>query len=540
MKIFNQQQLEAWDEHTCKDFEIDTLSLIEEAGYSISEALIDHLDIGLETKLHIYCGPGHNGADGLVIALDLSEICDVTIFVVETGKKATKEIKTLLNRCKKDGIPVHFIRAQQDIPNSPPATIILDALLGTGISRPLDGLLKSLVSHLNETPGVIRVAVDYPTGLHPDQSWNSTAFMADCTFCVASHRLSSFFAENRHFVGDVIFVDLPLSDAYYEHTESINHMIGIDEFLISDDQRLPAFASKKDFGHGLFIGGKQGMMGAAQFASEAALRAGCGLVTAHIPGCGVQILQLSNPEAMLSIDADDHYITQLPDLEPYSALCIGCGMGTSVDVELIKQILQTPNIPKVIDADALNIIARNPHLAELLDQNCILTPHVDEFDRLFGFHSNDFERHQTLLEKCHSLGCFIVLKGRYTKIGSPDGHCVINTTGSVSIATGGSGDILAGYIMGHLAQGYDTSVAISRAVCLHGYAGDRLMESHGERGAIARDILHTLANMNRHLNNKMNRILSSMKEEFDSLQDDDYSDDFDNDPLDLEFFNNPN
>jgi len=245
------------------------------------------------------------------------------------------------------------------------------------------------------------------------------------------------------------------------------------------------------------------------------MRAGAGLVTAHVPGSGIDIMQISLPEVMVSADDNSHRITSLPDQlnEKFDAICIGCGLGVDVNPELLKQLLMNYNGTKVIDADALNIIAKNQELMDLLDSSCVLTPHVGEFHRLFGDCENSEIRLTRLLAAAKKHGCHIILKGKHTKIAHPDGSCHFNMSGDVPLATAGSGDVLAGYLAGLMAGSMSVEQACKRGVSLHGFSGSLLRDMFGKRGAIARDILDTLAHIEVYYNDWLHDLLGELDEE---------------------------
>jgi NAD(P)H-hydrate epimerase len=239
--------------------------------------------------------------------------------------------------------------------------------------------------------------------------------------------------------------------------------------------------------------GSYGKMGAAILASRAAMRSGLGLLTAHTPKCGYEILQSTVPEAMVSVDSHDEIFTNVPDIDKMDAIGIGPGIGVNeLTVKAFSELLDLYKNPIVIDADALNILAGNSDLVQKLPKGCILTPHPKEFERLVGGWNDDFERLEKLKQASKKLDAVIVLKGAFTSIASPDGSVFFNSTGNPGMATGGSGDVLTGIITGILAQGYSSLNAAMMGVYLQGLSGDMAVLDKGMEAMIASDLIDYL------------------------------------------------
>ena len=234
--------------------------------------------------------------------------------------------------------------------------------------------------------------------------------------------------------------------------------------------------------------------GRRYLAAGACLRSGVGLLTVHAPRIGNLILQTAVPEAMFSPDKRARIWTSVPpELSRYNAIGVGPGIGTEPETAAaLESLLQNAELPAVLDADALNILASNPALWRRVPQNSILTPHPKEFERMFGKTSNSFERIALLQQKAEEYGVFIVLKGAHSAIACPDGSVWFNSTGNPGMATGGSGDVLTGILTGLLAQGYTPLDAARLGVYLHGAAGDAAVLEKGERGLIAGDLVECI------------------------------------------------
>lgn len=250
---------------------------------------------------------------------------------------------------------------------------------------------------------------------------------------------------------------------------------------------------KGTYGHAFLIAGSTGKTGAALLASEACLRSGAGLLTTHLPKQAMLPLQVYLPEAMISVDKSDDCFSQVPDLQPYDAIGIGPGLGREPEtVNALKLLINKVSKPLVLDADALNIISENRELLEVLPKNTIITPHVKEFERLFGKCENRGQRIELQKDMVQKHKIIIVLKGAGTTIMLPDGRCFVNSTGNPGMATAGSGDVLTGIILSLLAQHYTPEEAAIVGVFMHGRAGDKAAEKLGMESMIAGDIVKNL------------------------------------------------
>ncbi len=257
-------------------------------------------------------------------------------------------------------------------------------------------------------------------------------------------------------------------------------------------QREPD-SHKGDYGHACLICGSESLMGAAVLMTKACLRSGAGKVTTYAPKIGYDILQISAPEAMTKI-CGKKYIKQIYDLKKFSAVGVGPGLGLyKSHTKLLKQIfLNYYNKPLLADADALNIISQDKSLLKSLPQNSVITPHAAEFERLFGKTVSHDEQVDLALKMAHQFKIYIVLKGHNTLIATPSGKSYFNSTGNAGMATGGTGDVLAGLITGLLAQGYSSLHACLLGVYLHGLAGDIAATKHSQNALIAGDIIDHL------------------------------------------------
>ena len=253
------------------------------------------------------------------------------------------------------------------------------------------------------------------------------------------------------------------------------------------------FAFKNNFGHALLIAGSSGMAGASILAARACLRSGVGLLTIHTPVCNHDILQTAVPEAMVQNDVHELYFAEPVDLDNYQAIAIGPGIGQEEETALATfDQLADCYIPAVLDADAINILSSHRNYLNRLPRRSILTPHIGELERLIGRCNDSFDRLTKAKELAAYLQCYIVLKGAYSTVITPEGKFYFNPTGNPGMATGGSGDVLTGIILALLAQGYSQENAARLGTFVHGLAGDIACRRTGEISLTASDIIAAL------------------------------------------------
>ena len=252
---------------------------------------------------------------------------------------------------------------------------------------------------------------------------------------------------------------------------------------------------KGDFGHLLVVAGCQTMPGAAVLATGAAVRSGCGLVTLHSTSRALQAVVNRFPSAMLSEEPGEAFSRVPVPLDRYAAMAVGPGLGRRPETEdallLLLKVARERRVPMVLDADALNILSEVPDWQACLPAGVVLTPHLGELRRLLPFGS-DAERDRRVQALCIAAGCTLVMKGSHTKVFTPDGDCLVNTTGNPGLAKGGSGDVLTGLLGGLLARGYAAPDAAALAVWLHGRAGDLLTEERTAEAYASLDLVDYL------------------------------------------------
>jgi len=490
IKLFKSEQIQEIDAYTIKHEPIASLDLMERAAKNMDFRM--SIEFSTDTPMLFLIGPGNNGGDGLVMARLMKHSgYEVQVLLIDIAPKLSPDCEHNLKRLKEVDIDVQYIKSMDDFPNISSDTMIVDAIFGAGLSRSIHGLPAEVIHKVNVLSNR-RVAIDAPSGLFGENnSENDGAiFKADDTLAIHFPSLSFLFAENAQYVGVWDEIDIDLHPDAIENTPSNWFFIEANDVSARLKHRK-AFAHKGDFGHALLIAGAYQKMGAAVLAAKACLKTGVGLLTCHIPQTGYLIMQISAPEAMISIDQSDVIFSDIPDISKHNAIGVGPGIGEKPNTVLaMKTLINQIEKPAVFDADALNVIAKNPELFEKIPKNSILTPHPKEFERLFGSSDNSYQELMKLTEAAKKHQIVIVLKGAFTRIALPDGRILFNQTGNPGMATGGSGDVLTGMILSFLAQKYSPADAAIIAVYLHGKAGDFYVQNNGMESLIASDIIN--------------------------------------------------
>jgi len=495
MKILSAADIRNWDQYTINNEPISSINLMERASSRVVEWLTDHFPDA--EGYQVFCGKGNNGGDGLAIARILAQKnYAVSVYVVDLGQKGTNDFQLNLTRIQHyKAVPLHFIRSEEDLPALAKNKIIIDAIFGSGLNRAIEGITLKLVEHINSFAEKI-IAIDIPSGLFTDRSSSgNTTIHATYTLSFQCMKPAFLFAENESAVGEIQILEIGLLPAF---NDSVSNEYELTDVPLIQSIHRPRkrFSHKGSFGHALMIAGSYGKIGAAILSVRSCLRSGAGLVTAHIPNCGYEVMQTTAPEAMVSTDQNKFMNTHInEDLTKFDSIGIGPGIGTASETKrMLREIFDAYRSPLVLDADALNIIASQKDLLALIPAGSIITPHPKEFERLFGESSNDFERAQLATTKARELNIIIVLKGHYTFIATPgkELHGFFNSTGNPGMATGGSGDVLTGILTGLLAQGYSSVEAAILGTYIHGLAGDFAAEQYAQESMIAGDIIINL------------------------------------------------
>jgi hydroxyethylthiazole kinase-like uncharacterized protein yjeF len=457
MKILSTSQIREADKFTIENEPIASIDLMERAVAAMFEVLADRFSV--EAYFEIFCGKGNNGGDGLGLARYLSDAgYGVKVWIVEHSENASEDFQ--INRERLPGsVSVESLFPDQTRVEPGPGSIIIDAMLGSGLARPLEGLLADVVYELNLSDNY-KIAVDIPTGLFADSNEDNDLnriLKCDWTLSLQLPKFSFYHRSTRRFPGEVSILDIGISPDFIEKTDSRFQLFQYTDALgVYRPRQRHSF--KSDYGHAFLFAGKKGSMGAAIMSGQACQRAGAGLLTICAPGVGLNPLQVGLPEAMVLTDEHEDKLTSMPDLSRASALGIGPGIGTDeATARLLKLLIQDAGLPMVMDADALNILAENPTWLPFLPSNTILTPHPGEFKRLLGVKSLDDDYLEQLADFSRKNGVITVLKDSISTVAAPSGELWFFDVGSPALASAGSGDVLTGVILGLLASGYSSA-----------------------------------------------------------------------------------
>lgn len=491
IKILTAAQIKGADAYTIEHDKITSVELMERAAGAFVRTFIEQWKE--KRPVCIFCGSGNNGGDGLAIGrLLLSQQYKVQVYMVQQSGKASPDFQENLEKLNKFHEP-RTIAEEGQIPDIPEEAVIIDALFGTGLSRPVEGLYARVIERINRS-GAEVVSVDISSGLYPNRPADKEGAIveADCVITFQIPKLALMLPENGKWVRSWKLVNIGLSKEYLEKAETPYFYTCVD-FIRTIYLTRNKWSHKGDFGKVLLIAGSKGKIGAAVLCARACLRSGVGLLTVQLPSCGYTIMQTAVPEAMVLSDSSEEQFSEVPELEGYNVLGIGPGLGTAAPtVEAFRQLLQKAKQPMVLDADALNLISKDNSLLEWLPENAILTPHPKEFERLAGSWANDFERLEKQRDFSRKYKVVVVLKGAHTSISSPQGQVYFNSTGNPGMASGGTGDALTGMLAGLLGQQYAPFEAAVLGVFLQGLAADLAVKKLGMDSFIASDLISYL------------------------------------------------
>jgi hydroxyethylthiazole kinase-like uncharacterized protein yjeF len=495
MKIFETRQIREIDEYTIRNEPVSSDGLMERAAMGCAAWILDN--IARENSFLVFTGPGNNGGDGWAIARLLADqgYGNIKLYHLQISRIISSDSEMNRQRLiSQNKVRVSEISDASAFPHILKTDVVIDAIFGSGISRPLEGLPASLVQHINAAECRV-VSIDIPSGLMGETNSGNPEtgiIKASETLTFQFPKRSFFYAENRKYTGNWHIIPIGLHPGIIDEMQTGFYYLTQAD-LIKNFKKRNRFSHKGNYGHALLIAGSYGMTGAAILSARACLRSGAGLVTSHIPQSGYSIMQTAVPEVMCSIDKSPHYFTGCSVDKRYTSLGIGPGMGTAPEtVAALASLLETTSQPMVLDADALNILAGHPELLARVPENTILTPHPGEFDRITGESTNGFNRNLRASELAVKNKLVIILKGAYTAVLLPDGRCFFNSTGNPGMATGGSGDVLTGIVLALLSQGYLPADAALLGTFIHGLAGDLAASENGQQAMIASDIIDNL------------------------------------------------
>ena len=491
MKIFTSELIREIDKATCEAQGISSLELMERAASALCCEIVSRFNP--TQRIVIFAGPGNNGGDALAVGRMLFEQgyrkVEVFLFnVVGKLRHDCEEEKKLIQAV--EGIDFTEVTKDFQPPYLSEKDVVVDGLFGSGFKGALQKGFLTLVKYINDS-GAFVISIDVPSGLAGE--WNPNVSRhdmvhANLTLTFQFPRLSFFFEENKDVLGEWRLLDINLDESKIKD-------IPVDYMLVEERNIRPLlkkrneFSGKRDYGSALFFAGSVGMTGAAILSVKGCLRSGAGLATVHSAKISLPIVQVAVPEALFEPDRNEFFITDMSVHHNHQAVAVGPGLGVNdKTIDALESLLKNYKSPLVVDADALNCMSRRPHLLSLLPAHSIITPHIGEFDRLFGEHSSNEERLKKAIDMAKYYNIIIVLKGHYTATIRPTGRVYFNSTGNPGMATAGSGDVLTGVITSFIAQGFRPEQAATLGVYVHGLAGDLAAEKWGEFGLLASEI----------------------------------------------------
>ena len=495
MKIFSTEQIKAIDAFTIEHEPINSIDLMERAARACVSRLVKL--IAPEEKIHVLCGKGNNGGDGLAIArLLLEQGFAAVCFVIHSTDKFSKDAQENYTRLKeKFPLQLTDIHSVEELKKSEvdKNTVLVDALLGTGVNKPAEGFLGEVIAYLNASFKKI-ISIDVPSGLYCDKSSAGNKFIirSSLTLTFQFPKLAFLFAENQQYVPEFEILNIGLHEKGIA-AQSSNYYYLTKTEISSLLQPRSKFSHKGTYGHALLLAGSKGKSGAALISSKACLRSGAGLLTVHSTKETLNALLTVLPEAMSEEDPNPDFVSELEKPERYDAIGFGPGVGLHEDTQLVlKKILHYYAGSLLIDADGLNILSENKTWLNFLPPNAILTPHPKEFERLTEKQVDDFERLKAAKHFSLIYKCIVILKGAHTAIVMPDGNIFFNSSGNAVLAKGGSGDALTGIILGLMARGYNAPQSALIGTFVHGFAADLCVKKKSMESLLISDVIEHL------------------------------------------------
>ncbi len=514
MRILTADEMREVDRRAIEDIGIPSMVLMENASIGVADAIAEELP-DAET-VAIFCGPGNNGGDGLALARHLdARGYRLRVFLVIRSSKPRGDAGLQLEILERSGLPVETLDAEADLAQvaigCAGCDLIVDALFGTGLTRPLAGHFAELVERLNALGRPI-LAVDLPSGLDGSRAEPpGPHLVAQLTVTFAAPKVAHVFQPAADAAGRVVVTDLGIPPFLVDEAPGVAPEAGKRNtlHLLLGRDLAPwlaprsAAAHKGDFGHVLLVAGSPGKAGAVILAARAAVRGGAGLVTAAVPepilgvvdGGSLESMTLAlpaGPEGGLGAGA---FEAARSAADGKRAVALGPGLGMAEEtVAAVRRLARELPVPAVVDADALNALAGRLGGLKERAAETVLTPHPGEMARLLGSSTAEVQADRVAASRraAAESGAVVVLKGHRTLVADPGGGVWVNPTGNPGMASGGSGDVLTGLVAALLAQGYDARSAAQLGVYLHGSAGDLAAEAIATEALRAGDLIDHL------------------------------------------------
>ena len=506
MRVLNTAQMREADRRTIADLGVPSLTLMEHAGRQVAAALESRRPPRTGRRIAVVCGKGNNGGDGFVAARRLSAGgAAVRVLLAAPAAEVGGDAAANLSSLARTGVPVVDVSEPSAWPKAladlGDCDVVVDALFGTGLTRPLAGRWAALVAALNAADLPV-VSVDLPSGLSADAPHViGETVAAGLTVALAAPKLPLLLDPGAARAGDVVVADIGIPAAVVDAVPGPRVSVLARCWVRDQVPRRSRDTHKGDYGRVVVAGGSSGKTGAAGLAALGALRSGAGLVTVATPRVCLPAVAALAPEYMtLGIDHDDDGRVRGDAAgavlaERCDVLAVGPGLGRGTGVtRFVRELVDRAPAPMVLDADALNAFAGDPAgLRGRPDRALVITPHAGEMGRIIGRPAEYVTAHglDVARDLAGEQGIFVVLKGARTLVATPAGDVWINVTGNPGMATGGTGDVLTGVLAAWMAQLPDVEAACGLGVCLHGLAGDAAAAEHGA-GLLAGDLARGL------------------------------------------------
>lgn len=505
MKLFTGEQIKMI-ENKAAEQGMSHLRMMENAGSAAARIIKERY--GAKNKnIAVVCGRGNNGGDGFVTARKLfDEGAEVSIILVNGLPQTEVAIETLI-KAREKGVPILNSESGQNkaMLFIKTADVIVDCIFGTGFHGEPRGDAALVIEEVNSL-NVPVVSLDMPSGANCDDGTVAKVCVkADLTVTFIAYKIGQFIYPAVDFIGELVLADIGLPSTAFENMETNYNLIDIAEVKLLFSKRKRN-SNKGDYGKALIIAGSYGMSGAAAIAGNACVLSGAGLTVLAVPRSVYSVIggALFEPiykpmgetaDGTFSLSAVGGLLKQVGKA---SAVLIGCGMGVCLDTkEIVKRVILEANVPLVIDADGINCVASNIDILRAAKAPIVLTPHPGEMARLTGLSVAEVqaERQKVASDFAVAFQVTLVLKGANTVIAFPDGSVFINNKGNAGMATGGTGDLLAGMMVSFIASGMAAESAVIAAVHLHSLAGDRVAKRYSERCLTPSEMLNELPSL---------------------------------------------
>lgn len=498
MHVVTASEMYAIDRYTIQQIGMSEESLMENAGQAVATVLLERIQPA--QRVAVLAGTGNNGGDGFVVARVLKSYGYTTdLWLIPPKEKVKGAAKKALEIYENSGYEVkNYIGNEKEfIEQLRHYDVIIDALLGIGVNGELRSPYKEIIEKVNEAKGLVVYAIDVPSGISADGGAVETAIQADVTITIQYPKLSAYTFPTADYYGELIVVDIGIPPLSLEKNAEFRQLWSEAAVVRTLPVRKRS-SHKGTYGKGLVIGGSRNMTGAVIMTAKAALRSGAGLLTMAVPDDVYPVAATHIPEVMYhpcsSLNGCFAGEIDLITLD-VDAIAAGPGMGRTKGAKSVVQKVLCQDVPVVLDADALYFWKDYVSIVRQRTKATILTPHPGEMARMLGVSIDDVERDRFGIAKQFAMnyGVYLVLKGPYTIVTTPDGKQYVNTSGNPALAKGGSGDVLTGIILAFIMQHDNIQEAICNAVFVHGKAADALVEKeHSPMDVLATDVIEAI------------------------------------------------